>query len=80
MNASKVDLKGAVWQWADRIGVKVREIHLVKGGLHSMDVQFLLCLIVTWYGKVQRIVTDFWVLIWIQEICACLDFSHNAEP
>ncbi len=23
-----MDLKGAVWQWADRIGVKVREIHL----------------------------------------------------
>lgn len=28
MNASKADLKGAVWQWADRIGVKVGEIHL----------------------------------------------------
>ena len=28
MNANKVDLKGAVQQWADRIGVKVREIHL----------------------------------------------------
>jgi len=28
MNASKADLKGTVWQWADRIGVKVREIHL----------------------------------------------------
>ena len=28
MNASKTDLKGAVWQWEDRIGVKVREIHL----------------------------------------------------
>lgn len=22
------DLKGAVWQWADRIGVEVREVHL----------------------------------------------------
>ena len=28
MNANKANLKGAVWQWADRIGVKVREIHL----------------------------------------------------
>ena len=33
MNSEKVwdksgDLKGAVWQWADRIGVKVREVHL----------------------------------------------------
>ncbi len=28
MNSNKVDLKGTVWQWADRIGVKVREIHL----------------------------------------------------
>ena len=28
MNANKVDMKGAVQQWADRIGVKVREIHL----------------------------------------------------
>ena len=40
MNANKVagirrrlplhpaDLKDAVWYWADRIGVKVREIHL----------------------------------------------------
>ena len=28
MNASKTDLKGMVCQWADRIGVKVREIHL----------------------------------------------------
>ncbi len=23
-----MDLKGAVWQWAERIGVEVREIHL----------------------------------------------------
>ena len=22
------DLKGSVWQWADRIGVEVREVHL----------------------------------------------------
>ena len=28
MNANKADLKNAVSQWADRIGVKVREIHL----------------------------------------------------
>ena len=28
MNANKVDLKGAVQQWADRIGVKVQGIHL----------------------------------------------------
>lgn len=28
MNANKVDLKEAVQQWSDRIGVKVREIHL----------------------------------------------------
>ncbi|MYA69836.1 M48 family metallopeptidase [Candidatus Poribacteria bacterium] len=28
MNANTADLKGAVWEWADRIGVKVREIHL----------------------------------------------------
>ena len=28
MNANTADLKGTVWQWADRIGVKVREIHL----------------------------------------------------
>lgn len=25
---SPIDLKGAVWQWADRIGVEVREVHL----------------------------------------------------
>ena len=25
-----MDLKDAVWQWADRIGVKVQEIHLRK--------------------------------------------------
>lgn len=28
MNTNKVDLKDAVQQWSDRIGVKVREIHL----------------------------------------------------
>ena len=28
MNANKVDLKEAVQQWSERIGVKVREIHL----------------------------------------------------
>ncbi len=28
MNDNKADLKSTVWQWADRIGVKVREIHL----------------------------------------------------
>ena len=28
MSANKSDLKEAVQQWADRIGVKVREIHL----------------------------------------------------
>ena len=28
MNGNKADLKGAVWQWAERIGVEVREIHL----------------------------------------------------
>ena len=28
MNTNKVDLKEAVQQWSDRIGVKVREIHL----------------------------------------------------
>ena len=28
MNANTAVLKGIVWQWADRIGVKVREIHL----------------------------------------------------
>ena len=28
MNTNKVDLKDAVSQWADRIGVQVREIHL----------------------------------------------------
>lgn len=28
MNANTADLKSAVWQWAERIGVKVREIHL----------------------------------------------------
>ena len=28
MNANKADLKSTVWQWADRIGVKVGEIHL----------------------------------------------------
>ena len=28
MSANRADLKGAVQQWADRIGVKVREIHL----------------------------------------------------
>ena len=33
MNSERVwnesgDLKGTVWQWADRIGVKVREVHL----------------------------------------------------
>ena len=28
MNTDKADLKDAVWQWADRIGVKVQEIHL----------------------------------------------------
>ena len=28
MSTNKADLKGIVWQWANRIGVKVREIHL----------------------------------------------------
>ena len=28
MNTHKANLKGIVWQWADRIGVRVREIHL----------------------------------------------------
>ena len=28
MSTNKADLKSAVWQWADRIGVKVQEIHL----------------------------------------------------
>ena len=28
MSPNKADLKRAVWRWADRIGVKVREIHL----------------------------------------------------
>lgn len=28
MSTNKADLKGTVQQWADRIGVKVREIHL----------------------------------------------------
>ena len=28
MNTNKVDLKEAVQQWSERIGVKVREIHL----------------------------------------------------
>ena len=27
MNSNKTDLKGIVWRWAARIGVKVREIH-----------------------------------------------------
>ena len=27
MNGNKSDLKGIVWQWAERIGVRVREIH-----------------------------------------------------
>ena len=28
MSTNKADLKGIVWQWENRIGVKVREIHL----------------------------------------------------
>ena len=28
MNGNKADLKGIVRRWADRIGVKVREVHL----------------------------------------------------
>ena len=28
MSTSKTDLKNAVWQWAEHIGVKVQEIHL----------------------------------------------------
>ena len=28
MNTHKTDLKDAVWRWAERIGVKVQEIHL----------------------------------------------------
>ncbi len=28
MNTDKADLKNAVWQWAEHIGVKVKEIHL----------------------------------------------------
>ena len=28
MSTNKTDLKGIVWQWAERIGVKVQEIHL----------------------------------------------------
>ena len=28
MNGNTADLKGIVWQWAERIGVKVREVHL----------------------------------------------------
>ena len=27
MSTNKADLKGTVWQWTDRIGVKVQEIH-----------------------------------------------------
>lgn len=28
MRTNKADLKNAVWRWAERIGVKVQEIHL----------------------------------------------------
>ncbi len=28
MNTDKADLKNAVWQWAEHIGVTVKEIHL----------------------------------------------------
>ena len=28
MSTNKADLKNAVWQWAEHIGVKVQEIHL----------------------------------------------------
>lgn len=28
MNTYKADVKDAVWYWADRIGVKVKQIHL----------------------------------------------------
>lgn len=28
MNTNKADMKNAVWQWAEHIGVKVKEIHL----------------------------------------------------
>ena len=27
MNANTADLKSVVWQWAERIGVRVREVH-----------------------------------------------------
>ena len=42
-----------------------------------MDMQFLLCLIVTWYGKVHRIVTDLGILIWIQKIRAAFTVFLN---
>ena len=44
------------------LGVQVRGIHLAKRGLHSAGMQLLLCLVVTWYGKVQLIISDVWVL------------------
>ena len=44
-----------------------------------MDMQFLLCLIVTWYGKAHRIVTDLGILIWIQKIRTCLHVGHYLE-
>ena len=28
MNMNKIDLKNAVWQWSEHIGVKLKEIHL----------------------------------------------------
>ena len=38
MSTHKADLKGAVWQWAERIGVEGREVHLRSiFPLHSLS-------------------------------------------
>ena len=67
MNANRADLKGAVQQWADRIGVKVREIHLrsmqrkwasisTKGRLTlNMGVGMKVCRSAQSTGSVNRI-------------------------
>ena len=63
------DLSGRLgsYRYNDVVGERLpsestgaKRIHLAKGGLHSMDMQFFLFTIVTWYGKVQRIVADLW--------------------